>query len=176
MSKKNETAAAAVKEPAPAEAKASPLPDRFVPASEQRFATSSEFRFPLTSYVPVAGTPFEHLLRPEYWANLKRLQAGCEIKVVAEDNSYYARLYVDRVGQGYAQVLTLEYFDLTELRSKAVKPQASAEGTVYNIEHCGPVTKWRVVRVRDGHVLKDKLETDHDAQGWLRDYKRAVAA
>lgn len=168
-SKKSETATAAVQQ----EAK---TPERFLPASESRFHTSVEFRFPVTSYVPQSGTPFDHLLRPEYWANIKRLQAGCEIVVVAEDNSYRARLYVDRVGQGYAIVLPLEVHNLTELRRDAVKPEVTGEGKAYAIEHCGPVTKWRVVRSRDGHVLKDKLDTEHDAQSWLRDYVKAVAA
>lgn len=169
---KNETPA----KPKPAVKPVEGAPERFSPAREANFRTSSDFMFPETSYLAPVGTPFAHLLRPEYWSNLKKLMPGCTIVVLAEDGSYRATLYVDRVGQGYAQVLPLEHHDLTALRAKAVKPESSAEGKKYLIEHAGPATKWRVVRLSDSHVLKQGLDTENDAQAWLRDYTKALAA
>jgi hypothetical protein len=145
-------------------------PERYVPAAEARFSTSAEFTFPQVSYIPAAGTPLEHLMRPEYWANVKQLKAGCRIWVFAEDESYWAELLVRRVGQGYAKVQTLRSGRLDE---GGEAPQL-ADG--YDIQFRGPVVKHRIVRMKDGHVLKSGLDSYEDAAAWLRDHKRMLAA
>lgn len=164
----NNTAAAATaakaKAPAPAEK------ERFIPAMESRFATSAEFTFPLSSYIPIAGTPFEHVLRPEYWANLKALKPCVRIFVMPEDEKWWAELLVRRTGQGFASVQVLHKGELEQV---AYDPKLTKE---YDIEFVGPVLKHRVVRKSDGHVLKDRLETPEAAQAWLRDHLRAIAA
>lgn len=142
----------------------------FVPASESRFSTSAEFVSPLTSYIPATGTPLEDLLRPEYWASIKQLKAGCRIWVIAEDESYWAELLVRKVGQGYAKVQTLRSGSLQE----PVVDLPQGEG--YDIEFRGAIVKHRVVRKSDGHVLKQGLDTYEDAAAWLRDHKRMMAA
>lgn len=176
------TAALETKKPEPAKTKAAapaPIetpvveakPERFIPASESRFQTSSDFGSPVTSYVPEAGTPFEHLLRPEYWANIKALKARCRIWVEAEDGTYVAELYVLKVGQGYAKVVTLPGYPFA-------LPGVSADPSVpdgYEIQFRGHMVKHRVVRLKDGHVLKQGLDTFEDAQAWLRDHKRMLA-
>ncbi len=117
-------------------------------------------------------------MRPEYWASLSinRLKAGCHIEVLAEDNSYWAHLYVDKVGQGYAQVLVFMHKDLVALRNEraAAYGDPSRQPDAYLVEHCGPITKWRVVRSKDAHVLKDRLDTEEEARGWLKDHKRML--
>jgi hypothetical protein len=151
--------------PAAAESK----PERFVPASESRFDTSVEFRFPHASYVPEAGTPLEHVLRPEYWANIKKLHAGCRVFVYAEDEAWCAELIVRKVGQGYAKVQVLH---------KHVLEQPTADPKLldgYDIQYRGPIVKHRIVRLKDGNVLKQSLDSFEEAQAWLRDYKRMLA-
>lgn len=145
-------------------------PERFIAASESRFASSAEFTFPQVSYIPEAGTPLEHLLRPEYWANIKKLHAGCRIWVFAEDESFWAELLVRKVGQGYAKVQVLR-------DGKLEQPSADPKLTDgYDIEYRGPIVKHRVVRKKDGAVLKQGLDTFEDAVAWLRDHKRMLAA
>lgn len=151
---------------APAPAK----PERFIAASESRFATSVEFTFPMVSYIPEAGTPLEHVLRPEYWASIRQLKAGCRVWVFAEDEAYYAELLVRKVGQGFAKMQLLRS---GELDAASADP-ALTDG--YDIQYRGPVVKHRVVRLKDGHVLKQGLDTFEDASAWLRDHKRMLAA
>lgn len=146
--------------------------ERWIPASESRFMTGSEYVSPEASYTPEAGTPFEHLLRPEYWANIKQLRARCRIWAEAEDGSWVAELYVLRVGQGYAQVIALPGYPFT-------LPGAAAVGAIpdgYDIQWRGHIVKNRIVRLKDGHVLKQGLDTYEDAQVWLREHKRLMAA
>lgn len=160
--------------PAPAATHPAPAPARFIAAAESRFASSAEFKEPTVWYCPEAGTPFEHLLQPEYWASIRRLHAGCHIYVHAEDGSYWAHLFVDRVGQGYADVLVFDFKDLPALRADRPK-RASSSADGYEIEFRGPITKWRVVRTKDHHELKRGLDTEDEARLWLRDHKRMLA-
>lgn len=154
----------------PKAAKPAKADERFIQASESRFSTSAEFTFPLTSYIPVAGTPLHHLLRPEYWAGVKQLKAGCRIWVVPEDEAWFAELLVRKAGQGYAKVQILR---TGELDSVAVGAEP-ADG--FEIQFRGPLIKHRIVRVLDGHVLKDKLESYEDATLWLREHRKMLAA
>lgn len=142
----------------------------FVPAAESRFSTSADFIAPMTAYVPATGTPLEHLMRPEYWASIKQLKAGCRIWVIAEDESYWAELLVRKVGQGYAKVQAL--------RSGALQEPVVElpEGEGYEIQFRGAIIKHRVVRLSDKQVLKQGLDTYEEAAAWLRDHKRMLAA
>lgn len=169
MATKDKPAAPAA-DAAAAAVPAKPVPVPFVAASESRFQNSVDFTFPTVSYIPVAGTPLEHLLQPEYWANIRALKAGCRVWVVAEDEAYYAELMVRRVGQGYAKMQLLRGGELD-------KPAADLpENAGYEIQFRGQIVKHRVVRLKDGHVLKQGLDTNEEALAWLRDHKRMLAA
>ena len=141
----------------------------FVPAKEDRFATSAEFTFPLVSYIPAAGTPLEHLLRPEYWAGIKKLKTGCRIWVQSEDDVYWAELLVRKVGQGYAKVQLLRDGVLD-------MPVIDAVDSGYEIEYRGAIVKHRVVRKSDGHCLKQGMDSFEEASRWLLEHKRMLAA
>jgi hypothetical protein len=140
----------------------------FVPASEARFMTSVEYKSPLCWYCPVVGTPFEHLLRPEYWASIKKLPINAHVYIDTEDCSYWAELKVLKVGQGFAKVFVLRHIELT---AAGADPQV-IDG--YDIQWTGPIDKHRVLRTKDGHVLKQGLDTWDDASAWLRDYKKML--
>lgn len=158
---------AAADKPAPA---TTDKPERFIPAAESRFMTSVEYKAPLVWYCPEAGTPLEHLLRPEYWASIKQLRTNAHIYVDAEDGSYWAELKVLKVGQGFAKVMVLRHVDLAD----AGADPSIADG--YDIQFRGPIVKHRVVRLKDNHVLKQGLDTEEDARAWLRDHKKMLAA
>lgn len=143
--------------------------ERFVPAAESRFMTSAEYKAPIVWYCPEAGTPFEHLLRPEYWASIKQLRTNAHIYVDAEDGSYWAELKVLKIGQGYAKVMKLRHVELTAAGPDPTVPDG------YEIQFRGPITKHRVIRLKDGHVLKQGLDTEDDARMWLRDHKKLLA-
>lgn len=156
-----------------AEAPAKPsVPEPFVAAEESRFATSAEFVSPLTSYVPAAGTPPEHLLRPGYWASIKALRSRCRIWIEEESGAYVGELYVLKTGQGYAVTQWLPGYPM---RIAAV-PAMPSTPDGYVIEYRGHIVKHRVVRTKDNQVLKQGLDNYDDAAMWLRDHKRMLAA
>ena len=169
--KKTDKADAAKTKPAAAAVAAKPdAPERFIPASESRFMTSVEYKSPLVWYCPEAGTPFEHLLRPEYWASIKKMPVNAHVYVDAEDASYWAELKVLKTGQGFAKVMVLRHIALAD----AGADPAIADG--YEIQFRGPILQHRVVRLKDGQVVKQGLTTHDDAVAWLRDHKRMLAA
>lgn len=185
MSKPNTTAADKAAAAAPAasaqsQKPAGPLPgqfvappaaaERFIPASESRFMTSAEYKAPIVWYCPEAGTPYEHLLRPEYWASIKGLRANAHIYVDAEDGTYWAELKVIKVGQGFAKVVEFRHIELAAASADPSVPDG------YEIQFRGPLVKNRIVRLKDGHVLKQGLDSEEEARLWLRDHKKMLAA
>jgi EAL domain-containing protein (putative c-di-GMP-specific phosphodiesterase class I) len=87
-----------------------------------------------------------------------------------EDESWWAELLVRQVGQGFAKVALLRKGELDAID---IDPQIAKD---FNIEYRGAVKKHRVVRIADGHVLKEGLPTVEDAQAWIRDHRRVLAA
>lgn len=170
---------AKTKPAAAAKAETAPLPGQFVkekdgpgsPAlAEARFMTSNEYKAPHCWACPAAGTPYSELLKPEYWANIKKLPVNAHIHVDAEDGSYYAELKVLKVGQGYAIVMPLRHVELAQAGAGPAVPDG------FEVQFLGPIKQHRVVRLKDGHVLKDGLPTEDAARDWLRDHKRMLAA
>lgn len=168
--KKNAQAQAAVDVPkAPEAAKVPEFP--FTPALESTMAPSVDFVSPTVHHTAPAGTPFSHVLKPEYWASCtKYLRTGCKIEVIPEDAGWLATLYVLRVGQGYAAVQKLTHIELDGARAQPQAPQG------YEVQWRGSVIKHRVVRLKDGAVLKQGLDTLEEAHKWLSDHRRMMAA
>lgn len=143
---------------------------RVVPLQVSRWQLG-EFLNARHSVSPAAGTPFDDLLRPEFWANIVRLKPGDIIEVRPEDQSYYAELYVIRRDRNAASVCVIR--EPVKLEP-AYKPLPGA--VKYAIEFAGPIGQWRVRRLSDNAVMKDRCGTENDARRWLSDYERVVAA
>lgn len=143
---------------------------RVIPASESRFQSSADFASPLASYAPEAGTELEQVLDPAYWANITQLKPGVRIWVMPDDERWYAELLVRQAGQGFAKVHVLRKGELDAIE---IDPKLSAD---FDIEWRGARIKHRIVRKKDAKVMKEGLATAEDAQAWIRDHARAVAA
>ena len=123
------------------------------------------------SVPPASGTPFEDLLRPEFWANIVRMAAGDIIEVRPEDQSYYAELYVLKRERNAAIVAV-------------IRPPVKLEGAfkltpgvkAYKVEFSGSHGKWRVVRLSDNTTVRDRFGSEGEARRWLDDYERMLAA
>ncbi|MGY3393440.1 hypothetical protein ACVWW6_006031 [Bradyrhizobium sp. USDA 3311] len=145
-------------------------PRRVVPLPVTRWQLG-EFLNNRHSVSPAVGTPFEDVLRPEFWANIVRMQPGDIIEVRPEDQSYYAELYVLKRERNSATVAVIR--EPVKLEA-AYKPLPGE--VLFSVEFAGPMAKWRVVRRSDKSVMKDKFGTEGDARRWLADYERVVAA
>ena len=138
-------------------------------AMESRFQSSADYKSPEVSYEPEYGTPWEALLVPAYWANLRQLRSRVRIWVEEESGAYVGMLYVLKTGPGFAEVAELLYHELDQRRTDT-KPADD-----YRIEWRGAVIKHRIVRVNDGVVLKQGLDTEDQAQEWLRQHRKVMA-
>lgn len=122
---------------------------------------------------PESKTPFDAVLEPQFWAHVSaKLRPYDEVIVRAEDGSYYARLLVQDAGRLFAKVAVLEKYDLAAVEVGG----ADAIPSGYEIKHAGPHAKWRVVRLSDRAPVKDKFETKGQAQQWLTEHLKGLAA
>jgi len=123
--------------------------------------------------IPETGTEPEDGLDPTFWAHIARdLQEFAEITAYCEDWSWRATYVVVEAGPNWAKVKLLEKhrFDKHTVEGRSfVLPG-------YTIEHKSSFTKWRVVREVDGQVVRDKFVTKADAEAWLVEYAKSLAA
>lgn len=148
------------------------------PAVEVRALTENRLKLVLASAadlgngfaaVTPAGTPFEHVLAPEFWAHVAyKLHAGDEIAVHTDDGRYFGRVYVRHVSAPGAQrlnnraiVAKLEHHPFDELK-------AAPADTEHDVKWMGPHMKWCVIALKDQRVLKEGCGTQDEARLWLR--------
>lgn len=116
-----------------------------------------------------AGTPFEHVLDPEFWAHTAyKLRAGDEISILADDVSYYGRVYVRAVSAPGAQKLNnravVGKLELVEFD----KIESGFHSSSHEVKHLGLHKKWCVVSTSDQRVVKEGCGTQEEAQTWVR--------
>jgi hypothetical protein len=115
-----------------------------------------------------AGTPYEHALRPEFWSNAVSLQVNAlhglrrfdEIKLFAEDGSFYARLLVRETARSRAVVEQLEYHQFGEA-PKFQDPKR------YTIKFLNPSAKWGVID-ETGKIIREAIESKETAEGVVK--------
>lgn len=118
-----------------------------------------------------AGTPIEHLSRPQFWANIaQRLKPGDNIIAMPDCMSWRAELTVWDVGQGWAFVAPRgalasrpDFSDLPGLASEE-----------FEVSYAGPIKKHRVVRKSDKVEVKSGLATPEEARRWVADHVKAL--
>jgi hypothetical protein len=121
------------------------------------------------------GTPFEEVLKPEYWSHTagpKKMQAGDRIELYPDEGHYYAELYVRDVGPQWAKVHLRfkDDFDVSEAR------QDEGDADFY-VKFLAPrTTKWSVIRRADNQVMHSGEISRADAEIWLQNYRKALAA
>lgn len=120
--------------------------------------------------VPEAGTDFEAILEPGYWAHVAaKMAPGDWIEVDDERGEYTALLKVRDAGKLYAKVGVVvfkRYDEQVEVRQDSPQLQG------HEVKWRGPIHKWCVCRGAD--VLKDGMSKP-DAYSWLAQYSKTVA-
>lgn len=138
--------------------------------SESQFNLQS-FKTNRWAVIPTDGTQFDKLLERSYWTNVARKLRPCDIiEVHAADGSYFAELYVRSASSLEATVVVLRHQDLAAVEAPA------SDGPEYFVKYRNPAARFGVLRVSDRSVLKDGFQTAELAEGWLRDYRRSMAA
>ena len=125
----------------------------------------ASFAFNTWSAAPPSGTSLDDVLQPEYWTHVHQiLKAGDRIHVMPESGEWLAELVVRSSSTKGAVVAKLTYHDFNPKPAEGGEPSEAGE---YEVKWAGGVAKWRVIRVKDRHVLVEKLATKEAAQAWL---------
>lgn len=155
---------------APSTDQAKAAPPKVAPLAADRWQLG-EFLNARHAVCLVAGTPFENVLQPEFWANIVRLRPDDIIEVRTEDRKFYAELIVLARGRNWATVAVIR--EPIALKSAALPPSMTS---AYTIEYGGSHVQWRVLRHSDRSVVRDKFPTEDAAVLWVKNTERAQAA
>ena len=139
---------------------------------ESGFKNAEHARVVWTVY-PESGTPWEAVLKPEYWAHVARkLSPTDEIIVLPEELHYRAHLMVAHVMPNSVSVRVISKVDFGDQQPDKIDMD--------DLEVCwsGPVKKHRVIRKSDGMVLAEgeAVATKAQALQFVADYRKAMAA
>lgn len=124
---------------------------------------------------PREGTAFEELLKPEYWAHVAhKLRPQTIIKVTPEDGSYWAELLVLSCDRLWAKVFVMRNYDLQAVAADPASIATLADG--FEVQWKGPTKKHVVIRKSDSTILQEGIQQKADAQLWLTEHVKTVAA
>ena len=123
-------------------------------------------------YVGVA-TKLEDVLKPEFWAHVAmRLKPGDYIEVVREDGVFVATVRVLQADNLWAKVEPVT-LPIQRQEEKVDLPPSATED--YSIEWRGR-GKHSVVRKSDNVVVQSGMDSRLDAEIWLKQHLKALAA
>jgi len=118
---------------------------------------------------PVGQSP-EDLLAPEYWQHVARqLRPGHEIRVVAEDRTFWSHLFVREVGKMQAKVSVISSVQFDPVESED-------DDADYTVKWRSPKSFYGVFRKSDGECLEDKFQTKEAAHVWAIQNAARMAA
>jgi hypothetical protein len=169
----------AVEAPAAAEAPKPPGPP-FVPLIEGRMKNTRSSDADIANgfmAVAPAGTPIEHVLRPDYWAHVAhKLRPMDMIDVVPDDRSYYAKLLVVDVSnprrgfvKAQAIVEAVHFHKIGAIRRDAFE-------RTHEVRYAGPHLKWCVWSLTEDRAIHENCLTEGDAEAWLHARAAVLAA
>ena len=102
------------------------------------------------------------------------LRPGDEVRVIAEDNSFYARLLVLAKSANIARMFVLEYIEMdTVVRINNDVMDGATDSDPFHIKLRGP-RKWCIVNRQTQQVIKEDIATQHEALRDLAEYRQAL--
>lgn len=133
----------------------------------------AEFIRSVFAITPEAGTPFEALLSPHYWAHVsQQFRPGCQLEIYPPEGTYYAKLLVRDCGRLFAKVAVLNKVELDAV----VVGDTQLDTSAYRASYGGPTSNWCVHRIVDGkkELMKSELGDREEAEAWIRQHVRTI--
>ena len=121
------------------------------------------------------GTPPDDLLDPGFWSNVApSLLVGDWIRAVADDGTFEGLLSVRAVsGPGHGRLNNRALVAmLNSWKFDAIDPTATAVVT-HRVEHRGVHSKWSIVAMADGAIVKDGFPDEEAARSALTAFLKA---
>lgn len=158
----------ATNKPVAAESPAAEAVKKVAPLlSSEIWARESGVKFNTWEVCPLAGTPPEALLTPEFWGNVSaKMKLGDTILALPRDGAWYGEFLVWDAGQNWAHVSG---------KGHAVRPEFGPVPGVNSDFIIGndPVDGV-VVRRKDGTKVRGNFTNHEDARRWIMDHQRAL--
>lgn len=127
------------------------------------------------TYTVPEGTPFEDLIKADYWAHVaQKFRPHTIIKVVPEDGSYWAELLVLSCDRLWAKVFVMRHYDLQAVDADSAAVASLADG--FEVLWKGPMKKHVIVRKADGAILQAGIQQKTEANLWLTEHLKTIAA
>jgi len=134
---------------------------------QEIWAREAGIKFNTWEAVPPAGTPWEHIENPAFWANVsRRMKMGDKIIVVPRDGAFYGELVVWDAGQNWAHVSG-------SCQEKPAFGNAPGVDDQFQIA-ADPIDGFVVKRKASGAVLKKNLPNAEEARRWIIDHQQAL--
>ncbi len=141
-----------------------------IPITTLRFGLA-EHSYQRFSAMVAPGTTKAMLEDPSFWSNVKnRLRTFDEVRVMAEDGSFMARVLVVYADALAAHARVLEMHDLGDVDIEALQ----GGQTRYQCQQKG-VLKWCIVDTETGNFIRQGIGTRSVAERELEEYLRAQA-
>lgn len=136
-----------------------------------RDMTPAEFARTLYRVFVDPSVTKEDLLTPETWAHVgHQLKINDRLEVLSEDGKVYAELLVASSGVNFAKVRVISFVRFEE----DIVP--TSEGDDFEAGFISNRYKFGVKRKSDNTWLVKELDTQADAEGWLANHRKAIAA
>ena len=105
----------------------------------------------------------DDLLVPTFWANIAHaFKQFDRIEVRQDDGKFFAEYLVLQQDKTAAYLKELTWYDLSK--------KVEVKNPDYMYKYRGPHAKHSIIRVKDGSVLIEHLETKAEAERWLTEY------
>lgn len=131
----------------------------------------AQHKYQSHSAVTPAELTAEDLVNPSLWAlNRARIRTHDEIRVVAEDSSYYAKLLVTYADsrEVYTSVVEFKQLEVPDMEELGAAQQR------YITKLCGPL-KWCVIDTETDEKIRTGIDKKSIAERELEDFLRAMA-
>lgn len=139
---------------------------------QEKHFKNAEYERTVWQAVIEPGISFDEVMKPQFWAHIAaKLVPNARIEVLSETGEYFAELLVMSCDRTWAKVALLRF---VELSAPAGNVEIEAAG--YKIEWKGPTRKHVVIRLADNEIIKDELPRKADAELWVREHAKAMAA
>lgn len=121
---------------------------------------------------PESGTELKQLLEPGYWTHVAdKLRKGDRIEAVSEDGTWFAEFYVKTANKVEAHLALMRNVEL----SKPVAQMNDEDLPEYQVKHIGG-GRFRVLRTADNVELETGFKGKEEAEKWLSNYLKDIAA
>ena len=110
--------------------------------------------------VPEDNTPYELLFDKDYWGVMaSKLRPFDHIEVLADDGSFWAELLVLMATKTQATVMELRKIEISTKEGAPVEEK-------FAVKWRGPHSKWSVIRMADGSVVKQGFDDADSARAF----------